>query len=98
VYLAACSAPIADIAILLLDTCLRLGEALSLEWPQVRIAPANGAKFGYLTVLSGKAKSRRSRNVPLSARVVEMLSRWAPQEKGYVFRREDGMPWPRQPP
>jgi integrase len=55
----------------LLDTGLRVGELISLDWGQVRIEPAKGAQFGYLTVLSGKAKSRKSRSVPLSARVVK---------------------------
>ena len=59
VYFAACPLPLADVALLLLDTGLRLGEALSLEWPQVKLAPAQGAKLGYLTVLSGKAKSKK---------------------------------------
>ena len=39
-YLAVCPAPLADVAVLLLDTGLRLGEAVSLEWPQVRLKPA----------------------------------------------------------
>jgi integrase len=93
-YLAVCPASLCDVATLLVDTGLRLGEALSLEWPQVQLEPANGAKFGYLTVLSGKAKSRKSRNVPLSERVVSMLKRWRPSELGYVFHREDGSPLP----
>jgi integrase len=67
VYFAACPSPLGDVALLLLDTGLRLGEALSLEWAQVRLEPAQGAKFGYLTVSSGKAKSKKSRNVPLRA-------------------------------
>ena len=65
-YFAVCPFPLLDVAVLLLDTGLRLGEPLSMEWPQVRLEPAQGAKFGYLTVLSGKAKSRKSRNVPQS--------------------------------
>jgi integrase len=64
------------------------------EWPQVKLEPAQGARFGYLTVLSGKAKSRRSRNLPLSERVVGVLKTWGPRERGYVFRREDGTPFP----
>jgi integrase len=91
-YLAVCPTPLADVAVLLLDTGLRLGEALSLEWPQVRLEPAQGAKYGYLTVLSRKAKGRRSRNVPLSERVVAVLKKWQPAETGYVFHREDGAP------
>ncbi len=54
---------------------LRLGEALSLAWMEVKLEPANKAGFGCLTVLSGKAKNRRSRNVPLSERAVAMLRR-----------------------
>jgi integrase len=92
VYLAAIPALLCDVATLLLDTGLRLGEALSLEWQQVRLEPVQGASFGYLTVLSGKAKSRKSRNVPLSQRVVAVLKRWKPSESGYVFHREDGSP------
>jgi len=92
VYLGACPAPLTDIAVLLLDTGLRLGEALSLEWPQVRLEPAQNAKFGHLTVLSGKAKSRKSRNVPLSARAVAVLKHCGPKESGFVFHHEDGSP------
>ena len=91
-YLAVCPTPLADVAVLLLDTGLRLGEAVSLEWPQVKLEPAQGAKFGYLTVLSGKAKNRKSRNVPVSERVVAVLKKWEPAEKGRVFHREDGSP------
>jgi integrase len=94
VYLAACPAPLADVALLLLDTGLRLGEALSLEWAQVKLEPAQGAKFGYVTVLSGKAKSKKSRNVPLSERVVKMFGQHGPAAKGHVFHRADGSPWP----
>jgi integrase len=93
VYLAACPSPIADLAAVLLDTGLRLGEALSLEWPQVHPEPARGAKFGYLTILSGKAKNRKSRNVPLSGRVEEILNRLGPAKFGLVFHRDDGRAW-----
>jgi len=91
-YFAVLPSTLCDVATLLLDTGLRLGEALSLDWRQVHIQPANGAKFGYLTVLSGKAKSRKSRNVPLSERAISVLRRWGPVEHGYVFHREDGSP------
>src|SRR6266513_454658 len=57
IYLAACPEPLCDIAAILLDSGLRLGELLSLEWMQVHVEPALGAKFGYVTVLSGKAKT-----------------------------------------
>lgn len=51
-YLAACPDPLSDVATILLDTGLRLGELLSLERMQVHLEPAHGGKFGYLTVLS----------------------------------------------
>jgi len=91
-YFAVCSIPLSDVAVLLLDTGLRLGEAINLEWPQVRLEPAQGAKFGFPTVLAGKAKGRKLRNVPLSERVVAMLRKLGPDETGYVFRRDDGTP------
>ncbi len=91
-YLESLPPVLADVATVLLDTGLRLGELLSLEWPQVHLEPANGSKFGYVTVLSGKAKSRRSRNVPLTERVIAVLRRWRPAERGLVFRRDDGAP------
>ena len=56
------------------------------------LEPAQGAKFGFLTVLAGKAKGRKLRNVPLSERVVAMLRKLGPDETGYVFRRDDGTP------
>jgi integrase len=93
-YLASCPHPLCDIAMLLLDTGLRLGEALSLEWPQIHLERAHQAKFGYLTVLSGKAKSRKSRNVPLSERAVALFERWKRNEGSYVFHRPDGSPIP----
>jgi integrase len=92
IYLAVVGEPLHDVAVLLLDTGLRLGEALSLEWPQVHIDPASGARFGYLTVLSGKAKSKKSRNVPLSQRVESVLRRWGPCESGHVFQHANGGP------
>ena len=47
---------------------------------------------GHLTVLSGKAKSRRSRNVPLSERAVTVLTSRGQKESGYVFHRKDRSP------
>jgi integrase len=75
VYLAACPQPLRDIALLMIDSGLRMGEALSLEWPDVRTEPVNGAKYGYLTVRAGKSKNSKGRNMPLSERVQEMLKR-----------------------
>jgi integrase len=89
-YLSACPEVLGDVATVLLDTGLRLGEALSLEWPQVRLQPVRGGKFGFVTVLSGNAKNKKSRNVPLSARAVRILLKWSPEVNGLVFHRKDG--------
>lgn len=91
-YFAALPSPLCDIAVILLETGLRLGEALSLDWRQVRLEPANGARFGYVTVSAGKAKSGKSRNVPLSQRAVDVLRQHGPAESGLVFHRPDGKP------
>lgn len=90
VYLATCPPLLCDVATLLLDTGLRLGEALSLDWQQIRLDPVRGAKFGFLTVLSGKAKNKKSRNVPLSQRAIDVLRKWEPKQAGYVFHRSAG--------
>jgi integrase len=66
-----------------------LGEGLTLEAPEVHLEAANGAKFGYLTVLAEKAKNKKARNLPLTDRVVEVLGRWK-LGHGHVFHREDG--------
>ncbi len=89
VYLAALPPQLCEVAILLLETGLRLGEALSLDWRQVHIDPVGGALFGYLTVLAGKSKNKRSRNIPLSDRAADVLRRAGPKPEGLVFQRED---------
>jgi integrase len=74
-YLSVRRAPLGDIAVVLLDTGLRLGELLSLEWSQVRLKPVQDAQFRHLTVLSAKSKNGKTRNVPLCER-----ARPGPQE------------------
>jgi integrase len=90
IYLRACPPLLADVAAVLLDSRLRVGELVKLQWPQVHLEPLEGAKFGYLKVLSGNAKNKKSRNVPLSERAVSVLSTWGPKPGGRVFHREDG--------
>ncbi len=41
-YLAACPQPLRDAAALMMDTGLRVGEALALEWSDVRLSPEPG--------------------------------------------------------
>ncbi len=79
-----------DVAELLIDTGLRIRECLTLEWTDVRLEPAEGAAHGYLTVRRKNAKNSKSRNVPLTARVVEVLRRRNPAAGGIVFHRADG--------
>lgn len=92
IYFGACQALLNDIATVLLDSGLRVGELVKLQWPEVHLDPLENAKFGYLKVLSDNAKNRKSRNVPLNERAVSVLRRWGPKPSGHVFHREDGSP------
>ncbi len=81
-----------DIAEVLIDTGLRIRECLTLEWTDVRLEPAEGAHHGYLTVRRKNAKNSKTRNVPLTARAVEVLRRRKAADRGLVFHRDDGSP------
>lgn len=72
-YLAACRDPLRDAAVLILDTGLRVGEALNLRWADVVLVPADGKKFGYIQVRAGKTKNAK-RTVSLTARATEVLA------------------------
>jgi integrase len=72
-YLAACPQPFRDAATLILDTGLRVGEAVGLRWSDVHLEPVGAAKFGFVHVGKGKSKSAR-RNVSLTARATAMLA------------------------
>lgn len=89
-YLEATPQPLCDVAALLLDTGLRVGEAIALEWRDIHLEPVNGAKFGYLQVRAGKSRNAK-RNLCLTARVLAMLERRQVEEKArWVFTNEDG--------
>ncbi len=91
-YLEMAAQPLKDVATLILDTGLRIGEALALEWPDIHIEPASGAKFGYLHVRDGKSRFAR-RNVPLTARVCAMLESRKAESKGLsVFAESAARP------
>jgi integrase len=84
-YLDACPQPLKDAALLILDTGLRVGEAVGLQWPDVHLEPAIKAKFGYVMIRGGKSKNAK-RNLSLSARVSAMLkARKAADESAWVF-------------
>jgi integrase len=88
--LASCPDQLRDVSILLLDTGLRMGEALKLRWEDIVLVPAHGAAYGYLTVRAGNAKNSKCRNVPLSARVRTLLFGFQPKESGLVLQRANG--------
>ena len=97
IYLAAVPDTLRDIAVLLIETGLRVGEALTLEWAQVRLVAPEGKKFPCLTVRAAHSKSGKSRTLPMSERAVEVLSRWralrAPKDgRDLVFHKPEGSP------
>ncbi|MCH6553508.1 MAG: site-specific integrase [Acidobacteria bacterium] len=89
-YLAAAPKALKDAAVLMLETGLRVGEALGLQWPDIHLNPLNGAKFGYLEIRKGKSKAAR-RKLPLTDRVRAMLLR-LPRVNIWLFtnQRMDG--------
>jgi integrase len=102
-YLNAAPQPLRDIGLLIVDTGLRVGEALGLEWRDVHFEPAEGAKFGYLQVRQGDTQNERDaglksesarRNVPLTDRVRDMLRirRTADVVSWRVFVQDHGEP------
>jgi integrase len=91
-YLGFAPQPLKDIATLLLDTGLRLSEALTLEWRDVHIT-TEGPQRGYICVRQGKSRNAR-RNVPLTSRACEMLEYRRNERKSpFVFGNEDKKPY-----
>jgi integrase len=90
-YLNSAPQPLHDAAMLMLDTGMRVGEILSLDWHDVHLQPVGEAKFGYIHVRSGKSKNAK-RNLSLTARVSAMLTGRNDTAKSpaYVFTGEDG--------
>jgi integrase len=71
-YLEAAPQPLRDVAVLILETGVRPGEAVSLQWSDVHLQAAIHAKFGYLCIRAGKSNNAK-RNLSLTARAAEML-------------------------
>jgi integrase len=71
-YFALLSNPLRDVAILILDTGLRIGEALALEWADVHLDPGVETRFGYIRIREGKSRNAK-RAVSLTGRVKTML-------------------------
>jgi integrase len=74
IYLDAAPQPLKDLALLILDSGLRIGEALQLRRCDVWLKPAHGAKLGYMHIPGGKTRYAK-RNLSLTKRVREMLQR-----------------------
>ena len=84
-YLQAAPQPLRDVAILILETGVRPGEAVGLLWPDVRLQTAVNAKHGYLVIRGGKSRNAK-RNLRLTARAADMLkSRNAGAKSAWVF-------------
>jgi len=90
-YLHMAPQPLKDVALLILDTGVRPGEACALEWRHVHLTPAAGAKFGYIHIPGGKSPKAK-RNLSLTARVAEMLKERhsAPDHSEFVFPGKGG--------
>ena len=92
VYLAFVPQPLRDIALLLLDTGMRVGEALNLRWADVHLDPAQNAKQGYIRIWEGKSKYAK-RNLSLTDRAAAMLrQRYDRDREGYVFAEGNKKP------
>jgi integrase len=84
-YLAAAPQPLRDAALLMLDTGVRVGEATTLQWMDVHLEPAIGARHGYIRIRKGKSKNAK-RTLSLTPRVAAMLAaRKAASKSEWVF-------------
>ncbi|MGA2184762.1 MAG: site-specific integrase [Bryobacteraceae bacterium] len=87
-YLEAAPQPLRDVAVLILETGVRPGEAVGLQWPDVRLQQAVHAKHGYIVIRGGKSRNAK-RNLRLTARAAEMLrARKAGSKSAWVFPGE----------
>jgi integrase len=84
-YLESAPQPLRDVAVLIVETGIRPGEAVNLQWPDVYLQPAVRAKFGYIAIRTGKSKNAK-RNISLTERAAETLkNRKAVARSGWVF-------------
>jgi integrase len=86
-YLEALPAAMRDIAAVLIDTGLRVGEALKLEWGAVNLRQSPGS----ITVRAADSKNSKARTVSLTPRAHKILN-GRRERSGLVFRKDDGSP------
>lgn len=87
IYLEFASNPLRDLALLVLDTGVRVGEALALRWTDVQLE-----NLGTIHIRQGKSRYAK-RTLPITFRVREMLqSRQAENASEYVFCSSSGGP------
>lgn len=92
-YLAGSVQPLTDIAVLILEAGLRIGEALNLAWRDVELDALAGSRFGYIRIRDGKSKNAR-RTIPLTDRAAEMLRNRKELASGeLVFSSRAGRPY-----
>ncbi len=85
-YLEACSDTLKHLAVLMLDTGLRLREAVELEWSRVSLEPATDSRFGYVDIRDGKSKNaRRTLSISPRLRDILILRRRFFQKERWVF-------------
>jgi integrase len=82
-YVGALPERMQQLATFLIDTGLRVGEALKLEWPAVDL------RGGFVRVRAIDSKNSKSRAVPLTPRVRELLDAMR-HRSGLVFKDTDG--------
>jgi integrase len=84
-YLAAAPQALKDVALLILESGVRPGEAANLQWSDVYLQPAVRAKFGYVAIRHGKSANAK-RNLSLTASAAQMLkARKAAGKSTWVF-------------
>jgi integrase len=93
-YLAACPPILRDVATLLIDSGLRVGEAINLRWPDVHLDPISNSRYGWIQVRDGKSKNAK-RAVPLVPRSHKLLrEKWDSIVEEQKKAREQSDPVP----
>jgi site-specific recombinase XerD len=85
-----CTSMLKKLIPFLVDTGLRISEALALTWEHVGLTPKQGASLGWVYVEKGKTKYAK-RHVPLTERTLKILEGIKQAStSAYVFPAADG--------